>query len=183
MYLGWFALRVNEGWLMTHVRLTPLDFRCALHSPWKASSEAFAVHYCSSLPERFGQQLLLKGGSRKIWVGCIVPKKLAARAVTRTLIKREMRRWDSNLQHSVVAISNTCLPLEMTTEREMQLICPQGIWVLRLKIPINKNHFPSAASLPLKRWVREQLRQAFEKLLGRLQIQNPSLLSIVGDSC
>ena len=168
---------------MTPIRLSPLDFRYALQSPCKASSEAFAVHYCSSLPERFIQQLLLKDCPRKIWVGCIVPKKLAARAVTRTLIKREMRRWDLNLQHLVGARSNTSIPIEMTTKREMQLMWPQGIWVLRLKMPIHKNHFPSAASQPLRRWVREQLCHAIEKLLCRLQIQSPFLFPTAGDSC
>jgi ribonuclease P protein component len=70
------------------------------------------------------------------WIGVVVPKRHARRAVTRTLLKRQMRAaW-------VVAASS--------------LGC--GLWVIRLRAPFGRDQFPSAASDALKAAARGELR-------------------------
>jgi RNase P protein component len=76
------------------------------------------------------------------WLGLVVPKRHARRAVTRSLIKRQMRE---------------------ALRRHHQHL-PPGQWVLRLRAPIDTRQFPSAASDALRAVVRAEL----EKLLGRI---------------
>ena len=76
------------------------------------------------------------------WLGLVVPKRHARRAVTRSLIKRQMRE----------------------ALRRHQQHLPPGQWVLRLRAPIDTRQFPSAASDALRAVVRAEL----EKLLGRI---------------
>jgi ribonuclease P protein component len=66
-------------------------------------------------------------------LGMIVPKRLARRAVTRTLIRRQAR----------VILAQPGLP--------------DGDWVLRLRLEFDRKRFPSAASEALKRCVRAEL--------------------------
>ena len=77
------------------------------------------------------------------WLGLVVPKRHAKRAVTRTLIKRQMR----------------CV---------MHLAGPQllpGLWVLRLRAPFDKAQFVSAASDTLRAAVRQELAALVAKAL------------------
>jgi ribonuclease P protein component len=69
------------------------------------------------------------------WLGVVVPKRHARRAVTRSLFKRQMR--------SVVQAHAAALP--------------SGLWLLRLRQPFVTSQFPAAASLALVRAVREEL--------------------------
>ena len=79
-------------------------------------------------------------------LGLVVPKRLARRAVTRNLIKRQARAaWQ---RHGVRLAA--------------------GDWVLRLKAPIPRERFPSAASEPLKRWVAVELDAVFASAARRL---------------
>lgn len=80
------------------------------------------------------------------WVGVVVPKRFARRAVTRTLVKRQMR----------VAVS------------DRQLALPPGLWVLRLRSPIDRKAFPSAASDALRAVVRAELAALLDRALKRL---------------
>jgi ribonuclease P protein component len=75
-----------------------------------------------------------------LWLGAVVPKRHARRAVTRTLLKRQIR--------AVVA------------ERAGALL--GGLWVVRLRAPFDKAVFPSAASDALRLCARDEL----ERLLG-----------------
>lgn len=75
------------------------------------------------------------------WLGLVVPKRHARRAVTRTLIKRQMR--------AVMA------------ERAASL--PAGVWVLRLKAGFDLREFPSAASDALRRRARAELGLLFDR--------------------
>lgn len=70
-----------------------------------------------------------------LWLGAVVPKRHARRAVTRTLLKRQIR--------SVV------------DARAGALL--GGLWVVRLRAPFDKARFPSAASDALKLCAREEL--------------------------
>lgn len=75
------------------------------------------------------------------WLGLVVPKKHAKRAVTRTLVKRQIR--------NVVAQSAARLE--------------PGLWVVRLRSPFDPKQYPSAASDALKDAARAELRALFER--------------------
>lgn len=77
------------------------------------------------------------------WLGCVVPKRHARRAVTRSLIKRQIR--------AVFADAAGLLP--------------PGLWVVRLRLPVDRKQFPSAASEPLKALVRAELLHLRAKLV------------------
>ena len=79
-------------------------------------------------------------GLTELWLGAVVPKRHARRAVTRTLFKRQIR----------VAVS-----------RHVETLA-RGLWVVRLRAPFDRAIFVSAASDALKRAVRLEL----EQLLG-----------------
>lgn len=70
-----------------------------------------------------------------IWVGAVVPKRHARRAVTRSLVRREI--------YAAVA-------------RHRDALAP-GLWIVRLRAPFDRSDFPSAASPALRRAVRAQL--------------------------
>lgn len=75
------------------------------------------------------------------WLGLVVPKRHARRAVTRTLVKRQIRH-----------VAAACAP---------QL--EPGLWVVRQRNPFDAKQFPSAASDALKKAAREELRALFER--------------------
>lgn len=75
------------------------------------------------------------------WLGLVVPKRHAKRAVTRTLVKRQIR--------NVVA---ACAP---------QL--EPGLWVVRQRSPFDPKQYPSAASDALKEAARAELRALFDR--------------------
>ena len=71
----------------------------------------------------------------RIWVGAVVPKRHARRAVTRSLLKRE---------------------IYAAATRHRDVLAP-GLWIVRLRAPFDRVLFPSAASPALRRAVRSQL--------------------------
>lgn len=77
------------------------------------------------------------------WFGCVVPKRHARRAVTRTLLKRQVRsafqRWGTTL--------------------------PAGLWLVRLRAPFAQQDFISARSTLLAHAARTEL----EVLLSKAQ--------------
>ena len=75
------------------------------------------------------------------WLGFVVPKRHARRAVTRTLVKRQIRN-----------VAAACAP---------QL--EPGLWVVRQRNPFDPKQFPSAASDALKEAAREELRALFDR--------------------
>jgi ribonuclease P protein component len=74
-------------------------------------------------------------------LGLVVPKKHARRAVTRNLIKRQMR--------AVMASAGAALPA--------------GLWVLRLKAPFDRQAFTSPASVPLLDAARDELQLLLQR--------------------
>ena len=74
------------------------------------------------------------------WVGAVVPKRHARRAVTRSLIKRQ---------------------IYAAAERHRDRMAP-GLWIVRLRSPFDRAEFPSAASRALLRRARAEL----DHLLG-----------------
>jgi ribonuclease P protein component len=75
------------------------------------------------------------------WLGLVVPKRHAKRAVTRTLVKRQIR-------HVAAACAAGLDP---------------GLWVVRQRSPFDPMQFPSAASDALKEAARAELRALFER--------------------
>lgn len=78
------------------------------------------------------------------WLGCVVPKRHAKRAVTRSLLKRQVR---------------SCF------ERQMPGL-PKGIWLVRLREAFPLSTFPSARSEALRTAVRDELERLFARAAG-----------------
>ena len=83
------------------------------------------------------------------WLGIVVPKRHARRAVTRSLLKRQIR--------AAARLHGAALDA--------------GLWVVRMRAPFDRSEFPSAASSVLQRLARFELeavlRRAAEPLGSR----------------
>jgi ribonuclease P protein component len=75
------------------------------------------------------------------WLGSVVPKRHAKRAVTRNLIKRQIR---AAFQRHAAAL-------------------PPGLWVVRLRSGFDRLSFPSAASDALRRCSGAELDQLLQQ--------------------
>jgi ribonuclease P protein component len=75
------------------------------------------------------------------WLGLVVPKKHAKRAVTRNLIRRAMRAALDQAGGSL----------------------PAGLWVLRLKAPFDRRLFQSPASVALLQAARDELQRLLQR--------------------
>ena len=135
--------------------LRTADFERVLRTRSQASSAHFAVHHLADRPSRPRPtetetgELSTAGAPTPInavdesapgvlsgvWLGAVVPKRHARRAVTRTLLKRQIR----------VAVAARAETLT------------SGLWVVRLRAPFDRGSFASAASDALKRCAREEL--------------------------
>jgi ribonuclease P protein component len=146
--------------------LRSADFERVLGSPSRARSSHFAVHHVAASPSLPGKKLpttegeLSTGGAQQVhmlvdevavealpqgcWLGSVVPKRHARRAVTRTLLKRQIRA-------AFVAQAAADVPLL------------PGLWVVRLRAPFDIKQFPSASSEALRSAARAELAQLFER--------------------
>ena len=70
-----------------------------------------------------------------------MPKRHARRAVTRTLLKRQIRQVFGTLP-----------------------TLPPGLWVVRLRLPFDRKQFPSASSDALRSAAREELQSLIRKI-------------------
>lgn len=132
------------------------DFERVLRVRSRVSSAHFALHHLPALPDagkrprpNAVQQQLSTGLSQPstpvvddllrtgLWLGAVVPKRHARRAVTRNLIKRQIR----------AAVARHVDELEA------------GLWVVRLRGPFDRGRFTSAASDLLKQAARAELEQ------------------------
>jgi ribonuclease P protein component len=77
-------------------------------------------------------------------MGTVVPKRHAKRAVTRNLIKRQMR--EAMASHADAL--------------------PAGLWVLRLKAPFDRQQFKSPASDPLRCCASEELAVLLQRAVS-----------------
>lgn len=156
-------------------RLNAADFKQALGTRPVARSAHFTVHFAAPpvnlapRPPRQGVAAddipadLSTAGSTEtvepvdagvaawpgalVWrLGLVLPKRMARRSVTRSLIKHQARElW--RLHAPALIQAGWVHPGQ-----------PAGNWVLRLKAPWPKQEFPSAASEPLKQAVRLELQ-------------------------
>ena len=121
--------------------------------PW-ARSEHFAVHHLPAGPSearRSAPAAAAASGSAELstdvdnkvtmavdkspdahWLGCVLPKRLARRAVTRNLLRRQIR---AAMQRHAAAL-------------------PAGLWVFRLRAAFPRTVYLSAASQALRQAVR-----------------------------
>jgi ribonuclease P protein component len=121
------------------------DFERVLRTPPRARSSHFAVHHLAACPisrtDAVAQKLSTDGAPRQpnpvddsaqtvvgLWLGSVVPKRHARRSVTRTLIKRQIRRSIDACAADLAA----------------------GLWIVRLRAPFERGEFPSAASRALR---------------------------------
>ena len=74
------------------------------------------------------------------WVGAVVPKRHAKRAVTRSLLKRQ---------------------IYAAADRHRERLAP-GLWIVRLRSPFDRGQFASAASEALRRGARQELEALLE---------------------
>ncbi len=72
-----------------------------------------------------------------VWLGAVVPKRHAKRAVTRSLLKRQIRAAVLGHERALAG----------------------GLWVVRLRAPFDRAAFVSAASEALKHAARAELEQ------------------------
>ncbi len=78
------------------------------------------------------------------WLGLVVPKRHARRSVTRSLLKRQIRR---------------CVGNEPSLRG--------GLWVVRLRAPFDRKLFPSAASMALSRTASAELATLLAQAAAR----------------
>jgi len=153
-----------------HALVQAADFERVLGTPSRARSPHFAVHHLAAEPHRrsppvtaavvpelstdaapSGRDAVDNRPSPEtarpeaIWLGTVVPKRHAKRSVTRNLVKRQMR----------AAVARHAKAL------------PKGLWVLRLKHPIDRQQFASAASDALRSAVRAELEQVMQRVSAR----------------
>ncbi len=111
-----------------------------------ARTTHFALHRCP-LDAPAGQAAPLfvsHGDTQDVWLGAMVPKRWARRAVTRNAIKRQI--------YAVSAASGVSLPV--------------AAHVVRLRAAFDRKEFVSASSDKLKAAVRSELQQLLARAAG-----------------
>ena len=136
-----------------------VDFERVLRMRSRAATAHFAVHHLAGAPAapkgRPSKLSTIMGmsGARPVddslpgepaggrsWVGAVVPKRHAKRAVTRSLLKRQI--YAAYVRHR-------------------ERLGP-GLWIVRLRSPFERERFPSAASEVLRRGARDELEALLE---------------------
>lgn len=115
------------------------QFEAVLAGATVARTAHFALHRCAldiTGPGSDGPQALF--AVRSPWIGAMVPKRWAKRAVTRNTIKRQIYAVASELAH-----------------------LPEAAHVVRLRLGFDRQRFPSATSVALKQAVRAELLALF----------------------
>jgi len=138
---------------MPHRLVNKADFERLLGARHWARSAHFAVHHLPEPATRTVWRLAENGGGKlstdlapthpqpvdsspeEQWIGCVVPKRHAKRAVTRNLLKRQVRG---------------------AFERHAAAL-PAGLWLVRLRQPFPVAEFPSARSEALARAACQEL--------------------------
>jgi len=138
------------------------DFERVLATPSRTRSAHFAVHHVSSGPlvrRPTGPQpvsgKLSTGAAPEcpqavddspggLWLGCVVPKRHARRAVTRSLLKRQIRGAFHRHAAELAA----------------------GLWLVRLRAPFPATEFVSARSAALAAAAHDELDRLLARAAG-----------------
>ncbi len=125
------------------------QFQAAMAGETVARTAHFALHRlvlgareCAPAPEQSGVHALFNAPD--VWLGAMVPKRWARRAVTRNAIKRQIYGVAESLEPSLLPAAH----------------------VVRLRAAFDRKQFVSASSGPLKQAVRAELQQLFERAIG-----------------
>jgi ribonuclease P protein component len=130
---------------------TRSQFQAALAGGTVARTNHFALH-CVSLPLALNSQTAIEAEPPSpaavslfsvygVWMGAMVPKRWAKRAVTRNAIKRQI----------------------YNVSQEFEALLPVAAHVVRLRSGFDKAHFISATSDALKAAINQELRQLFTR--------------------
>ena len=128
------------------------DFECLLASRWQGRSAHFALHHVNAAPaarlppvRQLQAEKLSTAPApcddqnvdkpQQVWFGCVVPKRHARRAVTRNLLKRQVR---------------------VAFQRHGERLAA-GMWLVRLRSPFAMSDFVSARSTALAQAARGEL--------------------------
>ena len=124
-----------------HLR-TRAQFQALLGTTAVARTAHFALHRWrpTALPATPDGDALFQP-SDAVWLGAMTPKRWARRAVTRNAIRRQIYAVGENLTPALQA----------------------GAHLVRLRSAFAPARFPSAASDALKRAVRDELLQLFDR--------------------
>jgi ribonuclease P protein component len=135
--------------------LRKTDFERVLAVPPCSRSAHFAVHYLHarpSEPRRPAIGILSTGDAPKLtvpvdnlpagyWLGQVIPKRHAARSVTRNMLRRQVRA---------------------AMQRNASQLRP-GLWLVRLRQPFPKAAYVSAESTALRRAASAELDRLFAR--------------------
>ena len=123
------------------------QFQAALAGQTVARTAHFALHCCpltdNASPMKLESALSLFPHDG-VWLGAMVPKRWAKRAVTRNAIKRQIYSLSSELEPTLA----------------------QQAHVVRLRAAFDRVQYVSAASAALKRAVRIELQQLFSRAVA-----------------
>lgn len=132
------------------------DFERVLAVPPCSRSAHFAVHYLrarASQPHQPRTDMLSTGDAQNqvasvdnsvcgLWLGLVIPKRHAARSVTRNMLRRQVRA---------------------AMERHVTRLRP-GLWLVRLRQPFPKTAFVSASSEALRGTAAAELDRLLEQV-------------------
>lgn len=135
--------------------LRKTDFERVLAVPPRSRSAHFAVHHLKARPGSASASSASKLSTGDApnsddpvdnspsghWLGCVIPKRHAARAVTRNMLRRQVREV---MQRHAPAL-------------------PPGLWLVRLRQPFAKASFPSADSAALRVAATAELDRLFQR--------------------
>jgi len=119
---------------------TRAQFQAVLAGSTVARTSHFALHRCALGGASDAATLF---DPPALWLGAMVPKRWARRAVTRNAIKRQVYNVSSSFEAAL----------------------PQAAHVVRLRAGFDRKQFASASSDRLKAAVRAELHQLFERSL------------------
>jgi ribonuclease P protein component len=135
------------------------DFQRLLAAPSRWRSAHFALHHVALLPTAAARSPVHLSSTdlstspapgvpdpvdkccEGVWLGNVIPKRHARRAVTRNLVRRQIR-----------AAMHRHLPG-----------LPPGLWLVRLRQPFDRRQFVSAASERLRQALRAELDPLFAR--------------------
>ncbi|VTU41367.1 ribonuclease P [Variovorax sp. PBS-H4] len=117
---------------------TRAQFQAVLAGATVARTTHFALHRCA-LDAHSGSSSLF--ATEDVWVGAMVPKRWARRAVTRNAIKRQIYRMSTAMRSSL----------------------PPAAHLVRLRAGFDRKEFHSAKSEKLNAAVRAELQQLLER--------------------
>lgn len=120
------------------------QFQAVLAGPPVAKTAHFALHRATLAGVQGGRPLFPAADA---WLGVLLPKRWARRAVTRNTLRRQIYE----------------------TARAVAPGLPQAAWVVRLRSEFSRKVFISATSDVLKQAARAELQQ----LLGKVTVPVP----------